>query len=55
MLRLRKLVHDSGGRLRVAGPSDAVWGVLLTTGLDKVFAFDPDPATALAHVQIGTE
>ncbi len=52
MLRLRKLMVDSNRRLRLAGLSDSVWAVFLTTGLDKVFAFTSDVTSALASLQI---
>lgn len=52
LLRVRKLVKDSEVSLRLAGPSDGVWAVFLTTGLDKVFRFSSDISTALAELQM---
>ena len=52
MLRLRKIAVDHDAMLRVTSPPDAVWAVFLTTGLDKVFEFDPDVSTALADLQM---
>ncbi len=52
MLRLRKYAVDHDARLVLAGPSDSVWAVFLTTGLDKVFEFTTDLATGLAGLQI---
>lgn len=52
LLRTRKLLIDADKRLRLAAPANAVWAVLLTTGLDKVFEFNEDVATALASVQM---
>lgn len=52
MLRLRKLAIDSDIRLVLAGPSDGIWAIFLTTGLDKVFDFASDVSTALAGLQI---
>lgn len=52
MLKLRKLLMDSGQQLRVCGVTDPVWTLMLATGLDKVFVFAPDPLTALAGLQL---
>ena len=52
LLRVRKLAIDSDTRLRLAAPTDPVWAVFLTTGLDKVFEFAQDVPTALASIQI---
>lgn len=52
MLRLRKSAIDRQARLRLTAPSDSVWGVLLTTGLDKIFEFTHDTSTALAELQL---
>ncbi len=53
LLRLRKLAVDHDVKLLLAGPTDGVWAVFLTTGLDKVFEFAADVSTALAGVQMG--
>lgn len=52
MLRLRKEAIDRDSKLRLAGLSDPIWAVFLTTGLDKVFEFAEDIPTALAGLQI---
>ena len=52
LLRLRKQAVDQQLRLRLAGPSDAVWALFLSTGLDKVFHFTADTSTALAELQL---
>jgi len=52
LLRLRKLSVEHEALLRLAGPRDPVWAVFLTTGLDKLFEFDPDVPTALADLQV---
>ena len=39
-------------RLVVCGVNNQVWGVLLVTGLDKIFDFTNDVATALAKLQL---
>ena len=53
LLRIRKLSIDRDIEMRLAGPSDSVWAVMLTTGLDKVFEFAEDVPTALAAIQMG--
>lgn len=53
LLKLRKSATDHNVQLRVTSPSNAVWSVFLMTGLDKVFQFTQDTATALAELQIG--
>jgi anti-anti-sigma factor len=53
LLKLRKKLINGGSRLRVCAVSDAVWSVLLITGLDKVFDFTDDVSTSLASLQIG--
>ncbi len=52
LLRLRKAMVEADGRLRLAGPSNAIWSLFLATGLDKVFEFSADTPTALAELQI---
>lgn len=51
-LRLRKRLDECGKKLRVAAVTDQVWSVMLVTGLDKVFTFVPDTASAIASLQI---
>ena len=52
LLRLRKRLTARGARLRICSVGDQVWGVILVTGLDKLFDFHPDVATAIASLQI---
>ena len=52
LLKLRKKLLNASARLRVCAVSDAVWSVLLITGLDKIFDFTDDVATSLASLQI---
>ena len=52
LLRLRKMLHTTDARLRICAVNDAVWSVLLITGLDKVFDFTDDVATSLASLQM---
>jgi len=52
ILRVRKLAIDGETRLKLCCPTDAVWAILLATGLDKVFDFSGDTATALAELQL---
>jgi anti-anti-sigma factor len=53
LLRIRKMLSSAGARLRICAVNDAVWSVILTTGLDKVFEFTDDVSTSLASLQIG--
>lgn len=55
LLRLRKMMIGSDFRLILCDVNTQVWGVLLVTGLDKIFDFTNDVATALAMLQIGEE
>jgi anti-anti-sigma factor len=53
LLKVRKRLIDGGGRLRLCAINDQVWGIMLATGLDSVFEFTEDVATAIASLQIG--
>lgn len=53
LLRLRKVMVAGGKHLILCGASTQVWGVLLVTGLDKIFEFTNDISTALAMLQLG--
>lgn len=55
LLRLRKRMLDLERRLVLCGVETKVWGSLIVTGLDKIFDFSPDVATALATLHIGKE
>jgi anti-anti-sigma factor len=52
LLRLRKTLAERSGRLKLASVADPVWSIMLLTGLDKVFQFAPDKATAIASLQL---
>lgn len=52
LLRLRKRLGAGGGKLRVCSVGSQVWGVILVTGLDKLFEFYDDLATAIASLQL---
>ena len=52
MLHLRKKMAALGRRLILCDVTGPVHGVLKTTGLDKMFEFTGDVATALATVQL---
>jgi anti-anti-sigma factor len=52
MLRIRKVLVEADRKLKVCSVVDAVWSIMLLTGLDKVFSFAPDKATAIASLQI---
>ena len=55
LLRLRKRLESGGQQLRICSIGDAVWSVMLITGLDKLFEFTDDVSTSLASLQIGPE
>lgn len=55
LLRLRKLMVTTGRKLIICDVNTQVWGVLLVTGLDKIFEFTNDVSTALAMIQLDTE
>jgi len=52
LLRLRKKMAALGRRLMLCDVTPPVYGVLKTTGLDKMFDFAGDVATALATFQL---
>ncbi len=52
LLRLRKFMIASQKRLILCGVNSQAWGVFLVTGLDKIFEFAHDMATALATLQL---
>lgn len=53
LLKLRKKSVAENTRLVLCCIGDQVWGALLVTGLDKLFAVCDDVSTALATLQIG--
>jgi stage II sporulation protein AA (anti-sigma F factor antagonist) len=53
LLRLRKQVTAKNKRMIMCDVNTQVWGVFLVTGLDKIFDFTNDIATALATMQLG--
>ena len=56
LLKLRKQVMITNDRqLKLCGISTHVWGVFLVTGLDKIFEFTDDVATALAGLQLNNK
>ena len=52
LLRLRKRMITAQRRLVLCEMSSQVWSVFQVTGLDKIFDFTRDIATALAKVQL---
>lgn len=52
LLRLKRLLEQTGRQLRLCAMGDEVWSVMLVTGLDKVFTAAPDTMTALAGLQL---
>lgn len=55
LLRLRKQMMSCDRRMLLCGVNTQVWGVFLVTGLDKIFEFTGDIATALATLQMANE
>lgn len=55
LLRLRKLLHTHKRRLISCSVNPHVMGVFHVTGLDKIFEFTSDTATALATLQLISE
>ena len=55
LLRLRKLMLMKSKRLMFCDVNTQVWGVFLVTGLDKIFEFTNDIATALATLQLAED
>jgi len=52
MLKLRKIMIAAGCKLAICDVNTQVWGVLLVTGLDKIFTYTNDVMTALATLQL---
>ena len=52
LLRLRKLMLSKERKLVLCDVNTQVWGVFLVTGLDRIFDFTGDVATALATLQL---
>jgi len=55
LLRLRKQAMATRRQLVLCCVNTQVWGVFLVTGLDKIFEFTNDIATALATLQLNGE
>lgn len=55
LLNVRRALRERQRSLRVCSVADSVWQLFLVTGLDKVFVFAPDPASAIASLQIEDE
>jgi len=55
LLRLRKWMASAGKKLILCDVNTQVWGVLMVTGLDKIFQFTNDISTALATLQLSAE
>lgn len=53
LLRVRKAMINSGRKLMLCEVNTQVWGIFLVTGLDKIFDFTNDIATALTTLQLG--
>ena len=55
LLKLRKKLLSDRRKLVLCKINTTVWGLFLTTGLDKVFEFAEDLATGLTMVQLAHE
>ncbi len=55
LLQLRKLSKEFHFTLVISGVPTTLWSVFLTTGLDRLFEFAPDSATALAKITLAAE
>ncbi|MSR28761.1 MAG: anti-sigma factor antagonist [Phycisphaerales bacterium] len=53
LIQTRKFANATGGSLHLCGVADAVWSILLMTGLDRLFKFSEDVSTGLAAAQLG--
>jgi anti-anti-sigma factor len=52
ILRIRRRLIESQRTMKLCAVADGVWSIMLLTGLDKVFEFTPDKATAIAGLQL---
>jgi anti-anti-sigma factor len=52
LLRIRQKLILINRRLALCSIPDTVWSVMLMTGLDKIFHFEPDVAQGLAYLQL---
>jgi len=52
LLRLRTTLMERRHELRFCSVGNEVWSLMLLTGLEKVFQFAPDPASAIASLQL---
>ncbi len=52
ILRIRRRLIEAHKTMKLCSVADGVWSIMLLTGLDKVFDFAPDKATAIAALQL---
>lgn len=52
ILRIRRRLIESQKSMKLCSVADGVWSIMLLTGLDKVFEFATDKATAIAALQL---
>lgn len=55
VLKLRAILQEQGRTLMCCSLGDQVWSIMLLTGLDKVLNFAPDPASAIASLQLSED
>jgi len=53
LLRLRKEARRQESSLRLCSVNENIWSVMLVSGLDRIFTFETDTASALAAIQLG--
>ena len=52
LLRVRQKLVSNNRRFVLSNVPDEIWGVMLVTGLDKVFDFKPQVSDALTDLQL---
>lgn len=52
VLRVRRRLTEASRQMKLCSVADGVWSIMLLTGLDKVFEFVPDKATAITALQV---
>lgn len=55
VLKLRATLQERDRTLLCCSLGDQVWSIMLLTGLDKVLNFAPDPASAIASLQLSED
>ena len=53
LIELRRKLGARGATLRLCSVNDRIWSVMLVAGMDRLFKFESDTASALASLQLG--